>query len=817
MSISPNRTKVTKEKRNFPEISANSCKYAMNALSENQIYRFEDVEVDVPRGCVRRGGAEQHLRQKTFQVLVYLLDRRELLVSKEELMKAVWKGTAVTDDALVQSIKEIRRTLGDNSHNPKFIKTIPKSGYRFICPVEKLDYGSPTIIQTEEITCVELEYEEISDSPQFATPLPKTLPAAPKRWIDSRGIIALVLLATFSLTFYFIPKLWQSEQSSAAITLSQTPGKKTLAVMFFENQSKSAELNWLREGLADMLITNLSRSEKLTVLSRQQLHILLERAGHKTGDEINLVMALEVARKSGAEVFLIGSYARLGEKVRLDVRMNNAETGSLEIAESLTVEEPEQLLTEIDLLSFKLANHFGTDEQKNQINLAAAMTNNLEAYRYYSLALEKAQGLHKKDALELLEKAVALDPEFAMAHARIGHTYAVTWGWADKAKPHLERAFAFSNRLTEKDRLYIAAWYAIANLDYPAAIQTFREIISKYPAEAEAYLRLGYLLRGEEQFEEAISMMRQGLTVDPDSSALYNALGLLYSLLGRHGEAIAMHERYVALAPNEANAHDSLGMSYQWAGHYEESIAEYNRALELNRNFEVARVHLGIAYFQIGRYAAAIDCFKKYIAIAPSRLESGRGYAYIAHVYRKKKNLAAATQAAKQSLKENEFYVWEMLIIALERGDRVTAGKLEQQLFAESGINNRGSRGSPRSGFYWRGYIALKNGRTDEALENYREALRHSPATWDIDSLEDCLANAYLELGRFDEAIVEYERILRLNPKYPLARFHLAQAFERKGQRTEAHENYQQFLETWKNVDTDIPEVISTLNYLGNL
>ena len=791
----------------------------MIALSENQIYRFEDVEVDLSRGCLRRGDAEQHLRQKSFQVLVYLLDRRERLVSKEELMEAVWKDTAVTDDALVQSIKEIRRTLGDSSHNPKFIKTVPKAGYRFISSVEEVFGGASAFVETEEITRVELEYEETSDSPEFAALIPKTLPvAAPKRWIDSRIFISLVLLATLGLSFYFIPKLWQSEESSAAITLSQTPGKKTIAVMFFENQSRSAELDWLREGLADMLITNLSRSEKLTVLSRQQLHILLERDGHKTGDEINLDKALEVTRKSGAKVFVIGSFARLGEKVRLDVRLHNAETGGLEFAESLTVEKPEQILTEIDLLSFKLANRFaGGEPEGNRANLAAAMTNSLEAYRYYSLALEKARGLHKKDALELLEKAVALDPEFAMAHARIGHTFAVTWGWADKAKPHLERAFALSDRLTEKDRLYITAWYAIANLDYPAAIQSFREIIAKYPTETEAYLRLGYLLRGEEQFDEAIGVLRQGLAIDPESSALYNALGLLYSLLGRHDEAIAMHERYVALEPNEANAHDSLGMSYQWAGRYEEAIAEYNRALELNRNFEIAHVHLGVAYFQTGRYAAAIEWFKKYIAVAPSSMESARGYAHIAHVHRKQKNLAAAAQAAKQAIKENEFYIWETIVIALERGDRAAANKFEERLFTETGITNRGSRGTPRYRFYKRGYIALKNGQTDEALENFREALRHSPATYDIDPLEDCLANANLELGRFDEAVSEYERILRLNPNYPLARFYLAQTFQRKGEMEKARDSYQQFLEFWKEADEDIPEIADAKRFLSGL
>jgi tetratricopeptide (TPR) repeat protein len=789
----------------------------MIALQEIQICRFEDVEVDFSRGCVRRGGAEQHLRQKTFQVLVYLLERRERLVSKNELMEVVWKDTAVTDDALVQSIKEIRRALGDSSHNSKFIKTVPKAGYRFVGSVEEVISSKSAIVETEEITRVELEYEETGDSPQFAAPIPQILTAPSLKWQYSRRAgLALILLSALGFSFYFIPQFWQSEQTPA-FTLTQTPGKKTLAVIFFENQSRSSELEWLREGLADMLITNLSRSEKLTVLSRQQLHILFKRAGYNTGDEINLEKALEVVRKSGAEFFVIGSFARLGEKVRLDVRLHNAETGGLEIAESLTVENPEQILTEIDLLSFKLSNRFGAEKEDKQANLASVMTDNLEAYRYYSLALEKARGLHKTDAIELLEKAVALDPEFAMAHARIGHTYAVTWGWAHKAKPHLERAFSLSNRLTEKDRLYITAWYAIANLDYPSAIQPFREIIAKYPSETEAYLRLGYLLRGEEQFDEAISVLRQGLAIDQDSSALYNSLGLLYSLLGRHAEAIAMHERYVALEPLEANAHDSLGMSYQWAGRYNEAIAEYNRALELNRNFEIAYVHLGVAHFQTGRYTMAVDWFKKYITVAPSELESARGYAHIAHVYRKQKKFAMAAQAAKQAMGENKFYTWETIILALERGDQMTARKLEERLFTESGFTNRGSRGSPRYPYYFRGYIALKNGQTDTALEYFREALRHSPATYDIDPLEDCLANAYLEIGRFDEAITEYERILRLNPNYPLARFNLAEAYRAKGQLDQAGASYKEFLYFWSDADADIPELITAKKFIAQL
>ena len=87
---------------------------------------------------------------------------------------------------------------------------------------------------------------------------------------------------------------------------------------------------------------------------------------------------------------------------------------------------------------------------------------------------------------------------------------------------------------------------------------------------------------------------------------------------------------------------------------------------------------------------------------------------------------------------------------------------------------------------------------------------------WDIDPLEDCLANAYLELGRFDEAIAEYERILRLNPNYPLVHYRLAQVYERKGLRDQGRAEYERFLQTWRDADADIPEVVRARKFLSS-
>jgi tetratricopeptide (TPR) repeat protein/DNA-binding winged helix-turn-helix (wHTH) protein len=781
---------------------------------EKQIYRFANVEVNASQNCLTRGDEEQHLRRKAFHVLVHLLERRERLVTKEELIETIWKDTAVTDDALVQCIKEIRRVIGDDSHQPRFIKTIPKSGYRFIGTLEKQYDGSDA--KDAGFVSVSSSFSAAPAGENVSSPF------SISTFFYQRKVLTAILISVavfFSLSF-LSRSFWQREQqNTSAIVLPQTAGKKSLAVMYFENQSRRAELEWLSEGVADMLITNLSRSPKINVLSRWQFHTLAERNGIQKGDKISFPQAVGIAQKSQATNFITGSFAKAGDKIRLDVQLYDAQTGALVVAESLVADKPEQILTDMDLLSLKLIKHLGIGEQEfKQTTIAQVMTDNLEAYRFYSLGVEKTQALQNKEAIELLEKAVALDPQFAMAHARIGYAYSITWGHTEKGKPHLEKAFKLSDRLTEKDRLNINAWYAIANLDFPGAIRAFREIINKYPTDTESYRRLGRLLTGEEQFDEAIQVLRQGLTIDPEDKNIHNALGGTLSLLGRHDEAIAAHQRYVALAPAEPNAYDSLGASYQWAGDYQSAIANYNRALELDPNFEIALVHLANNRAWLGQYDEAINLYRRYIEIAPSDSERARGFDCIAQVYLKKRDFTSAEKAVKEVLKYKKDAVWQSFFVASESGDAARAGRLEKLVFAQMlNGSDRGARANQRFELYLRGYIALRKGQEQEAIANFKETVKRKPPSWNIEPLEDCLANAYLQLGRFDEAIAEYERIIQLNPNYPLAHFHLAQALERKGQITEARENYRLFLDAWKNADADIPEVVTAKDFIGNL
>ena len=776
-------------------------------LLDKPIYRVGEIEVDPARNCLRRNDEEWTLRQKSFQVLIYLLEQRERLVTKEELLEIIWAGAAVTDDALVQIIVELRKTLGDDSRRPRFIRTIPKIGYHFIGPVEKL--SSTQVIEIEEVTSVQVEIERIEMAREGGGNFLRRVPLTLRRPVVFAALGVGLILA---LTASWLVQRQSSERSTATVTLPRVPGKKAVAVMYFENRARDRELDWLREGLADMLIASLSRSQRLTLLSRQQLTALLSHIGEQNVGPIKLEDGLEIARRAQAEVIVLGGFARLGAKVRIDITLHDAHTGQLRAAESLIADSPEQILTQIDLLSLKLATHLGatladTDAQRG---LTAVMTNSLDAYRYYSLALEQSQMFQLHEAIALLEKALALDPQFAMAHARIGYVYAVRMGQGEKAKPYLEKALALSARLSEKDKLFITAWQATASHAPTRAIEVYRDLIARYPMETEAYLRLNYVLQTQDRPEEALQVIRQGLVTDPEWKDLYNHLGSVSTRLGRKDEALAAYQRCIELTPNDPNAWDSLGLFHQWIGQYEAAEAAYHRALALNPESGIAIIHLGNLRFQQGRYRAASEQFRRYSQIARDDNQRARGFSSLAWIAWKQGDEARTTAAVKEETRYNPTSCWNSLVLALRRNDHAAIAKLREAVFAPATFDLYNERGFLRIWEYQLGYVALQQERGDEAIHHFRAALQHRAVEWHIDSFEDCLANALLELGHVDEAIAEYERILKINPNYPLAHYHLGQAYERKGNREQARAAYQRFLQVWRAADPDVPEILST-------
>ncbi len=173
-----------------------------------KIYVSEDVEIDTGRVVVRRAGEERNLRPKTFRLLLYLVEHRNRLVPKEELIARLWPDTAVSDGALAQCVADIRKALGEDSRNPRFIRTAARIGYQFIGYVEESTVQSVTV---EETTEERLEYSEeiIEDETPALDAVPVALLPAPGR-ITVRRMALLFALAILAITFAFAAwKYWR--------------------------------------------------------------------------------------------------------------------------------------------------------------------------------------------------------------------------------------------------------------------------------------------------------------------------------------------------------------------------------------------------------------------------------------------------------------------------------------------------------------------------------------------------------------------------------------------------------------------------------
>ena len=759
-------------------------------------YRIRDANFEVrpDLGCLRRDGEEIYLRPKTLQTLLLLLDQRHRVVSKDEIAAEVWPDTAVTDDAVVQCIVEIRKVLGDDAKQARYVRTVAKAGYRFIGAVEVVE---PVVAQPgHDQTAV-----------AAAQPLPAE-PAKPRR----NTAIPLALLAALIVVAGTAWVLQSRRSNAAGGDRLDSTHRPAIGVMFLDNQSKTVELDWLREGLADMLVTGLSRSQGISVVGRQQLELLLDRAGHPRGAAIDLAKAVEIAAHAHLDHIVLGSFAKLGNTIRIDLRLHDA-SGKLVKSEALTIETPDDLLRQVDLLSWRLAQFFG-ELAPAAPGSTSALTANLEAYRYYSLGVSRTSGFRNDEAIELFQRAIQLDPEFAMAFARIGYAYGVIGTEPEKAQPYLAKAYALGHRMSHKDRLQVEAWNALVHLDYVSAITSFSELVRLYPMEVEAYARLGLILAGERRYDESLQVFRRGLAVDPESGDLWNRIGGVYGEMGRLQEAIGAHEKYVALQPSEANAYDSLGLSYQLSGLYDQAIAAYKRALELKPNFVVATIHLGNSYVQTGRYQDAIATYRRYIDGASSAFDARRGYRSAAVVELRRGRLKEALALATKAGADQPMTVTEARI-------RIAMGEPPDQiaklLSPPTAGPNRGSRLSDRAWYFIKSLLALKRGAGDEAIARCREAVRERPLTTDPETLEDVLANTYLELRRYDDAIAEFERILRMNPRYPLAHYGLGLAYEGKRELVQARKSYEQFLSVWARADSEIPEIVKARGRLATL
>jgi tetratricopeptide (TPR) repeat protein len=299
-----------------------------------------------------------------------------------------------------------------------------------------------------------------------------------------------------------------------------------------------------------------------------------------------------------------------------------------------------------------------------------------------------------------------------------------------------------------------------------------------------------------------------------EAAAFFLESGRILSLLCRHDEAVVEINKCMELRRDEPEVLDDLGLAYQWAGKYDLAVDSYRTAFKAGLPRSTSAIHLGNAYFQLGRYREALHEFDLAVRFASSPEEKATAYGSLAWTLwnmgdRGKAEEAAAMEARAPGDTSAAFN------IALFSGHVDRAMQLAG--VSHPTAASTGNEPGGRAHYYRLGRLSLRSGKHEEAIRLFSSALRQTPLIENLEPLEDCLADAYLEIGWWDQAVDEYRRVLGLNPDYPRARYRLAFALQSRGEKAAARIELKRFLSLWAGADPDAPQLVGARRRLQML
>ena len=451
------------------------------------------------------GRADQTVRlePKVMEVLIVLAEHARAVLTREELLAAVWPGVVVGDEALTQSIIKLRRALGDNPRSPAFIETIPKRGYRLIAPVAEADAAAPAAASRA---------------------------SASRRWtsagrhrmssLAAAGAVISVLVAAGYLAGPGAGFLLRSPASAdnPRAAYEDPTGLPTLTVLPFETVGAGAEQSYLAQGISSDLMTDLSRITEIRVINTPAY------------------AANDRATKS-ARYVITGSVQRDGTMLRINIRLTDAQT-DVQLW-SRRYERPfgDLLAIQNEITRGLIERLPATLSEAERRQLAKRYTRSTEAYedflRARALFLVRRPEANEQ-ARTFYIKALDLDPQFARAYAGLAMTHAMDYRYrqSSASADSLDRALELAETARQIDPDLPEIHWAIGFIDaqsrrYHQALDALKKAIELNPSYADAYALMGGIYTYIGQPARSIPLLRTALRFNPDGGYLY------FLLLGR--------------------------------------------------------------------------------------------------------------------------------------------------------------------------------------------------------------------------------------------------------------------------------------------
>ena len=531
---------------------------------------------------LERNGRTVRLEPKVMQVLNFLAQHHGEMVSKERLIRAVWADTFVTDEVLTRCISELRRTLNDDPKKPKFIETIPKSGYRLI--------------------------------PAPENPRKKSLKAVLMRWrwpiYGFAGVLALMTLFV-SLDFYgarrqFV-KLLRANRSTSEPNMVHS-----IAVLPLENLSGDPSQEYFADGMTDELITTLAKIGSLRVISRTS--VMQYKGTRKPLPEI--------AGALNVDLIIAGAVARSGNQVRITAQLIDGRSDAHRWAQDFDRDLRNVLELQSDIaqtiareIRIELTKEDGARlASRPPINPAAK-----DAYLRGRYQWSKRHDSHDnstqalKESIRLYQQAVTYDPEYALAYAGIADSYIVLENDGDitpaEAYPAIKAAAV---NAVDADPNLADAHMMLADVkenewDWASAEREYKRAIELNPGLSRAHLWYAILLSTVGRPRDAILEVERAVQLDPLVDSLYFEEAEICYLARQYEKIPGILRTVEYRTPYSTGIHQYSGLVDLAEKRYPEAISEFRIVASAGHDEPDEWALLAYAYAQDGRRREAME------------------------------------------------------------------------------------------------------------------------------------------------------------------------------------------------------------------
>jgi serine/threonine protein kinase/tetratricopeptide (TPR) repeat protein len=629
------------------------------------------------------------------------------------------------------------------------------------------------------------------------------LRAVPSRSSSNRlwnyVVMVLVAVAVIGLAMTFFAR-----RSRALITekdaILLTDFVNTTADPVFDGTLKKA------------LAVDLEQSPYLNVFPEQKVRQTLQFMGRAPDERITSDVGREVCQRDGIKAMLNGQIASLGSQYVLTLDAVNASTGESLAREEVRASRKEEVLNALDKAGSSLRKKLGeslASVQKYDKPLSEATTSSLEALKAFSLGDTKHQAGDELAAIPLYLRAAELDPNFAMAYARLGAAYS-NLGQNELSEQNRQKAFELRDRASEHEKLYVMSHYYADSGQLDKGITALELYKQTYPRDSIPYNNLAGIYNNLGQFENALDNARLSIAADPDSASGYTNLAVAYAGLNRLDEAKATLNEALQRKLNSLGNHIQLA-NLAWV---------QNDPATMERELALLEKYPGGEMAALGNKSA--------IAACRGQIKAARDFGA--------KSREAAERLGLKEIVANEYTqeaIFEATVLNRARASddlaQASKGALSPYNVVTSAVtwaligDDKKSEKQVSDLAQQRPYdtfvqsiavpvvkaqIELNHGNSAKAIDLLDSALVYARANTTVLYIR---GTAYLKAGRGADAVQAFQRLMDLkayagvDPLLVLTHLGLARAYALQGDKARSRVAYQDFFSFWKDADPDVP------------